>query len=328
MAIQSSRTYSLILLCIYFSSELDQHASTLISKGLAFNSRRSYSSATRKYLNFCAHYCLDPCELNEHTLLRFITYLSLQHLSIRTIRVYLSGLRAWIISSGHPPPVIYTPRVKWALRALQRHQPEPAQAHPITYQVLEKLQKSLDFSYNSLMQYTAMTTGYFGCLRASEYCFNPDVSPPLLRSSVRFHRAATPYMTLLIASSKTSLKSFTVVIGCSHASVCAHCNMLHYLQLNSAHSASPLFSFLDGTPLTHRTLSRFIKKALARVGLKHQQATPHSLRAGAATDGASRLPTSADVQKLGRWKSDAYLNYIRPSQPDQAKVAAILAQDW
>ena len=296
-----------------------------MSTGLAFNSRRSYSTAVTRYIRFCQIYAIYPLFFDEHNALRFIAYLDSLTLLVRTIKVYLSGVRAWLISQGQSPPFIYTVRVKWALRSLERSHPEPRRATPVSYSLLALIQSSLYYSFDNLMIFAAMTLGYFACLRAGEYCYNPSVSPPLLASYISFHVASTPYFSIKVKSSKTSLKGFSVIVGCTRADVCAHCTMQFYLHVRPFPQSAPLFLHQSGQPLTHRTLSAGIKAVCSRLGLDPQSFTPHSLRAGSATDAAAANLPDTVIQRLGRWRSHAYSTYVRPSLDDMASIAHQLA---
>lgn len=313
------------LFCSSFAHvpDLDKQAHLLVSQGLSFNSRKSYSTSLRRYLKFCEEYLLDPLRLDETNFLRFIAHLSAANLTLASIRVYLSGIRAWVISMGHPPPPIYSERVKWALRAVGKSDPDPIRAAPISYHQLLQLQRSLQFTRDNFMFFTAVTLGYFACLRASEFCHNPKVSPPLLPSALRFVQAPTPYCLIRIPSSKTSPKGFSLVLGCSQARVCAHCNLVDYLAQRHAPASDPLFVLKDGTPLTQRRLAAFMKLHIPHA--PSDRITPHSLRAGATTEAFLHDLPQQEIQQLGRWKSDAYKAYIRPSIPVQAQTAAKLA---
>ena len=140
---------------------------------------------------------LDPLEFDELTALRFIAYLSLNNLSLASIRVYLSGVRAWLVTAGIPP---------------------------VSYQMLHHLQRLLPYDYDNLMIFSAMLLAYFGCLRASEYCFSLGASRPLVASAVTFHQSAEPFMVIRVPSSKTS------IAGCSGTEVCAYCSLSLYLR--------------------------------------------------------------------------------------------------
>ena len=167
---------------------------------------------------------LDPLEFDELTALRFIAYLSLNNLSLASIRVYLSGVRAWLVAAGIPHRDIYTTRLKWALKSVERASPGPVRASPVSYQMLYHLQRLLPYDYDNLMIFSAMLLAYFGCLRASEYCFSLGASRPLVASAVTFHQSAEPFMVIRVPSSKTS------IAGCSGTEVCAYCSLSLYLR--------------------------------------------------------------------------------------------------
>ena len=63
----------LMSLCNDFVSDLDARAVKLITDGLTSNSRRVYSQAVSKFINFCLIYLFNPLEINETLLLRFIS---------------------------------------------------------------------------------------------------------------------------------------------------------------------------------------------------------------------------------------------------------------
>lgn len=151
------------LMCIYFThlADLDKQAHVLVSQGLSFNSRKSYSTSLSRYLQFCQDYHLDPLRLDETNFLRFIAHLSSANLTLTSIRVYLAGIRAWIISLGLPPPQIYSERVKWALRAIGKSDPDPVRAAPISYDRLLQLQCSLQFTSDNFLLFSFM------------FCFHP-----------------------------------------------------------------------------------------------------------------------------------------------------------
>ena len=91
---------------------------------------------------------------------------------------------------------------------------------------------------------------------------------------------------------------------------------LHYAILPSYTAFStigPIFLHQSGQPLTHRTLSAGIKAVCSRLGLDPQSFTPHSLRAGSATDTATANLPDTVIQRLGCWRSQAYSTYVRPS---------------
>ena len=87
----------------------------------------------------------------------------------------------------------------------------------------------------------------------------------------------------------------------------------------------PLFHFQDGRYLTRDLLVREIRLALGSVGIDVSAYSGHSFRIGAATSAASAGVEDALIQTLGRWKSTAYLQYIKLPRDSLAGISTILA---
>lgn len=306
-------------------SELDSHAARLVTSGLAYNSRVAYTKAVSRYFEFSTHYCLNPFLLDELMVIRFIAYLARSNISLSTIKVYLSGLRAWAIASGAPTPELYTPRVRWALRSLLRSAPQPQQARPFTYAMLVAVFEVVRYSYDDLVIFVAMVLGYFACLRAAEYCPDPRVAPPLTPRDVTVVRGPVPYASIRVRTAKNHLSGFTAVVGCSGTPICPLCLLTHLISISPHPPSSPIFTFRNGTPLSRGTLALQMQHLLTLAGLPSQGITPHSLRAGAATDAAGLGAPDSRIKALGHWRSSAYQAYIRPSPSTQAAASSYLA---
>lgn len=303
-------------------SDLDARVRSMVAHGFAPNSRSSYSSGFKKYLKFCGLYRLDPLGVSEINLLRFVAYLADCNLVVRTIRVYLSSIKSWFLTNGYPSPELFTPRVKLALRSVERDNPPPLQVAPLTLSILKGVFRFLFPSYDNIMLITAMSVAYYGCLRSAEYCHDSALAQGLSRSSVLLMDTS---LTLSVPTSKTLLKGFNVVMGCSGVRFCAVCLMRLYLAGLTPSPSTPLFAYADGSLLTYNRLSLFIKSLVVRMGLDPNKFSPHSLRAGAATDAATNGASSHVIQALGRWRSQAYLAYLRPGHSEQASVSRLLS---
>ena len=88
----------------------------------------------------------------------------------------------------------------------------------------------------------------------------------------------------------------------------------------------PLFRFRNGHPLTRVRLDGALKKALQGAGSTAAGISTHSLRIGAATTAARRGVEDSAIKDLGRWKSRAYLGYIRRTEADRARTTAVLVK--
>ena len=250
----------------------------------------------------------------------------MQSLAPTTIRVYLSALRAWVISLGGQEPQIWTPRVHLACRAISRNHPLPIQAAPLTYDLLSSIIHLLSSSQDHLLIASALTLQFFACLRASELC--TDLTNHIIprRADVSFNSSSSSLIMLYtVHSSKTAPQGFTVHVGCSRTPICAVCIMRLYLTTFPAPSSDPLFQFSSSQHLTYNHYNRIIKHLVQAIGLDPSIYSSHSLRAGAATQAARAGLAPEAIKRLGRWKSQAYMLYMRPSPDAYADLAPALA---
>ena len=75
----------------------------------------------------------------------------------------------------------------------------------------------------------------------------------------------------------------------------------------------PLFCHINGAPLSAFQFSSVLHKALKFLGIETKTFKTHSFRIGAATHlyMSSIHVSEQEIQRKGRWVSDAYKNYIR-----------------
>ena len=75
----------------------------------------------------------------------------------------------------------------------------------------------------------------------------------------------------------------------------------------------PLFHFQDLAPLTKQRLTSSFRSLLQRAGIDSSQYSGYSFHIGAASTAAANGVEDSLIQTLGRWKSSAYLVYVRIS---------------
>ena len=168
------------------------------------------------------------------------------------------------------------------------------------------------------MAMAALSLGYFACLRPSEYLSTSRAST---RGDVIFSRDHCS-LNFKVLSSKTNPKGFLVHLGCSQAEVCPVCLISSIFSLFPAPPpAAYLFPSPFNTPISYSYLTRKLHSFLSLTGVHPAPFTLHSLRAGAASSAAAAGCSEDDIQKLGRWSSNCYRQYIRPSREQQAAMA-------
>jgi integrase len=253
--------------------------------------------------------------------MRFISFLSFQGLLSRTVENYVAGIRAWALFLGYPETPIFTFRVKNSLKGMDRFDPRPNQATPISYRLLEAIADLMPMSFDNLLILMAFSLLFFGCLRASEVC--PPSHTPLCRG--HFKISLSPmFLSLEVPTSKTSPHGFVATIGCSGKKVCAPCLVHSIFTQFPMHQSHPVFTLTTGRILTYSVINNTLKRLVAQLGLDPSLYSTHSFRAGAATAAAAAGLSDSEVQRLGRWRSSVYSRYVRPSPQRLAEVAPAL----
>ena len=319
------------------SADLRLHARQLVKAGVRSSTARTYNSAQKRYLNFCSKFDLLPLPADEDQLLLYVAFLHQEGLKAATVRVYLAAVRSLHIEEGHGNPLDNNQRLIRALRALDITGDKPNQKLPITLDILQLLYHQVPRTYDGCVLWAAMTVGFFGCLRASEFCssspaFNPETD--LCVGDVKFITTEdVPHMCMTVKHSKTDVrnKGFTVVLGCSSSSVCAYCSvqaMFRMKQHQGQHVTPqhPLFQLSSGLVLTKAVFVAHTRQYLSNMGLDAKAYSGHSFRAGSATSAAIAGLADWEIQVLGRWTSTAYQRYIRTPKATLVTFAQRLVQ--
>ena len=82
--------------------------------------------------------------------------------------------------------------------------------------------------------------------------------------------------------------------------------------------------YQDGRPLSRVDLVAAVRQALAADGLDVSRFNGHSFRIGAATTAAQVGVPDSVIQSLGRWKSSAFMTYVRTSPQQLTAISHCL----
>ena len=300
-------------------------AKLLVGQGLRDNTHKTYTSAQRKYLNFCIELNLLSLPATDEVLLKYVAFLFQKGLKGSTIKVYLSAVRSLHVFSNLTPPT-HSEKLLLALKGASRLSVPPDRKLPITYHLLSDILPSLEGRHDELLLKTVMCTIFFGCFRTGEICL-----PDRENFSAKRHLAygdVTIDTTLCTATfylkqSKTDTlnQGVYVKVGCSGTSVCAYCLLRLFIgQHPRPMLDSPLFVDSNMLILRKSYLIATTKLIVAMAGHDPSMYSGHSFRAGSATTGASAGFSAWELKMLGRWSSDAYQVYLR--KPELASAFA------
>ena len=151
--------------------------------------------------------------------------------------------------------------------------------------------------------------------------------PHIISASKTSHSGRSPEWFFLINVKVSKTDQFRqgtkVVLGATGAELCPVAALLDYLSARGPR-AGPLFVLEDGQPLRHSLFVDHVQEALEATGLSGTHFKGHSFRIGAATSASAAEVPESTIKILGRWKSLAYQQYIRPSVNDLAKFSSML----
>jgi len=123
----------------------------------------------------------------------------------------------------------------------------------------------------------------------------------------------TTAIDIYVRKSKTNNHGvhLTPLMAVDNKQICPVSNMQAYLRLQTTNINGPLFILADGSFLTLGTLDIWIKRLTFECGMGEVGYSTYSLRIGGTMALANAGCTAAYIKKVGRWKSDTYLIYIR-----------------
>ena len=318
-------------------SGLDRLVCALVDRGVAASTLKAYAAGKRRYLSFCAQFGLQPLPVSEVLLLRFVAHLVQLGLAPPSIRLYLSAVRHMQITEGMSDPALAsTPRLNYALRGLKRaYGGRGRQSRlPITPDILLRILQVWSHStpsYDRVMLWAAFCVGFFGFMRSGEFTcpswneFTEDMLSP--RDVAVDSRTSPAYVAVTLRRSKNDSFAVgtTLFLGTTGHPLCPVAALLGYLAIRPL-GHGPLFLFESGSPLSKPRLAIVLRKALVDIGVDPSRFSGHSFRIGAATTAAKMGMSDSLIQTLGRWRSAAFVRYIRTPGEQLASISPKLLQ--
>ena len=181
------------------------------------------------------------------------------------------------------------------------------------------------------MLWAAFLTCFFGFMRSGEMCGQEtqtgDQTADLTYHDVAVDDIANPRrIQLHLKKSKTDVfrQGASIHIGRTDDDLCPVAALLSWM-IRRGSQPGPLFTWASGKALTRSTFVTKLREALEEAGIDSRGFSGHSFRSGAATTAATRGITDHQIKQLGRWKSSAYLRYIKPTPQHLASVAKVLS---
>ena len=260
------------------------------------------------------------------------------NLSHATIKVYLSGVRSLHVTHGHHSVFNHqlTPRLQQVLKGIRKQQAigsQPRIRRPITIQIMARIKSVLlkdPHKYHNIMMWAACCLAFFGFLRSSEFTVPSqetyDNEVHLSLKDIAVDNNTNPQLLrVTIKQSKTDpfRQGATLFLGRTHSPICPVTAILPFLAVRGNRHA-PLFILKDGRMLTRQLFSAFLNDILGKLQMNHSHFNTHSFRIGAATTAKEAGIDDTHIKMMGRWRSDAYQQYIRTPPKQLARFSKAL----
>ena len=311
------------------------------ANSLAINTRSTYSTGQLRFQSFCRTIKASCMPTSEATLILFATHLASKRISHATIKVYLAAIRNTHVSAGlhsHYDQQL-TPRLQLVLKGIQKTQSVTLPARhrlPITLDIMRRINSLLSGQPSHLhtMMYAACCLAFFAFLRVSEFTVPGDnlfdKSCHLSFDSITIDNRDNPrYLKLTIKQSKTDpfRKGVCIYLGATNNTMCPLRGILPYLAIRG-NRPGPLFIFEGGKSLTRQRFSTELNNILQQLNLDSSLYNTHSFRIGAATSARQAKIPDSYIKMLGRWKSEAYLSYIKTPPRELARLSGYIISGY
>ena len=243
------------------------------------------------------------------------------------------------IAEGRGDPFV-TPmnRLQYVLRGMKRREAEHGSGGrerlPISPHILRQMKRAWEAkgpNPDTTMLWAAACLGFFGFLRAGEFTVPSDQGydpkAHLSRGDIAVDNPTNPtLLRVTLKQSKTDpfRRGVNLFIGKTANDLCPVTAVLNHL-IQTPAKEGPLFRFQDGRFLTRQRLVGAVREALEAAGVDQSKYSGHSFRIGAATTAAARGMEDSIIKTLGRWRSLAYLEYVKIPRNQLASYSMTLA---
>ena len=273
-----------------------------------------------QFLNTIFQSVSNSFPISPNTLALFIAYMYNRNYAPSTVSSYVSALGYSHKFLGYSDPT----KAFFIIQMLKGYNELGYRLDarlPITLPVLQKLIESsatLSISEFQCCQFRAMrTTAFFAFLRIGEMTYNSAKDASNLILQVQHVSKLVDSSNYVVALKITfgnfkhsyNQRPFTIFLHRQN-SCCPVQFLLEYLA-RRGNRPGPLFLNPDNNPVSRKFFADLLSLSLKACGLDSTRYKGHSFRIGAASFAAERGMSDAQIRALGRWKSNAFLKYIR-----------------
>lgn len=292
----------------------------LVRASLQQTTLNSYSNVLRNVHRFLSDKLNVPSllPLNVSVTGLYVTHLYQLGLQASTIRTHLSA-----ISFAHKMRDLKDPTqtfyIKKLVSAIDKAKPSSDSRVPITFSILQGLVEAVQVCasspFESALFSAMMLFAYYACLRVGEIAASAGVKNTIQASQIT--GIGRPGM---IKAYRIKFENYKHSDG-SNPSIqinadpalrfCPVAFLTTYLKFRGDKPGA-LFLSPKQTPVTRLKFLQVLHQSLTYLDIPKQHFNTHSFRIGRCTDLALEGYSVEQLKLAGRWKSNAFMGYIRP----------------
>jgi len=266
----------------------------------------------------------------------FISFCSIRGLSPATVSSYIDGLRFFSTDLDGVASIPNLEVVTRLLTGLAKSGKRPLpRKSGIPCTLLRRIIASLP-SVHGLTPYdvtlfsTCFVVCYFGAFRVSEFLFSADHMKLLTRDRVSFHIDGSVRFILPKTKNNSAGPAQEVLFpSLALDPICPVSAVRSFLSKRPVTlGVAPFFIDQSGSPVLPKRFTDVLRLALSAAGISDPESfSSKSFRVGAASDAFALSVPENSIKALGRWKSSAFMEYVRDSARSSlaAEVQALLA---
>lgn len=245
----------------------------------------------------------------------FVSYCFQQGYSPATVATYLSSL-SFVHKLRHFPDPTESFVIKKILEGFKRLGSRQDNRAPITKDILIQICHTLQFicfsHYEVILFRACFSLAYFGLFRVGELVHTDQrqAGYALKLDDIKFGQNIVKVRVRVSKTNHTSQPVFLHIGAISDKNICPVQALHNYMCMRSSRPGN-LFCHVDGSPLTRYQFGAVLSKSISHIGLPLGHYKSHSFRIGRATTLAMSGVPSDQIKLMGRWRSNAYSNYVR-----------------
>lgn len=298
---------------------MNQTVYNLLNRSLAPSTKASYKNAFLQYQRFhLAHYPTLQClPISSERLAQFIAYCHNQNFRANTISTYVSALGYIhkLYNMVNPTESFVIKKLLYSIRRMSTADKRLPFTVANIQTLLAALHSHILDHYNRVLLKAMFLTAFFGLFRVGELSISQNGHQnTVLRKDLTFM-----YTNANVSSAVINVRNYKHSQGQATAvplalqsdkQLCPVRALVRYLRLCPTQTG-PLFQFRNGDPVTTAFFRSNLRTCVVASDLNPQFYTSHSFRIGGATHAHSHKMPASQLQRLGRWRSNAYVKYIR-----------------